>query len=318
MSYEAFSLTERVNSSNITELSLTAAFCLAARKQPTPSKDEIYEEILDKFSFRKKLAENFSQKESLKRNEKKFVRIINSELPEGFEIAPVLFSEAEKRQRELVAKEYHRTNKAFLKFIWENHQNEIVNLGFDKNFLNAIKTGHFTNVKNPPYEASIDHIMERFCGGVFTLMRTPDPVRQGRPKSFIINQFNNLVLLPHPIHKLKNDLNGAQVSIHSNKQEGYSNGIWYLMLVPKSMPGMSGFVCPPQPNKKFGIFTESYYTKTLYECAYDISPNKMETIEEKLKRQEAHKATMELVKKKKEERFAKKKQKNSQTQGSCV
>jgi|GEM_PF-6032231 len=278
-----FTLKEHVNSSNITGLSLSAAFNEKSRDQIAPTTDELYRKITRDFDYRINFAETIKERDHFINNKEKFVDLMKAELPDGFEIVPVLFSKVKRDAQGVVRKEYcGEVHKRFLRFLGENHKEELLKLGFDECFIKSLKTGILPRSENKLiYALSIDHIIERSEGGLFSIEKDEDTHNISKGShSYLVNHFNNLVLMPQKIHNLKNALNAAQCALHYNTPNA-RNGIWYLMLAPKANTSTSGFVCVPQNNnEKYGILPSGKKAKPADKSI------KMETIEEKLRNQQ--------------------------------
>jgi len=176
-------------------------------------------------------------------------------MPTGFELVPVLISRVSDEERQAVRGEFYpNISKRFIRFLGENHKKELIDLGVASGFIHSIKQGHMPRIKDSPiYDVNIDHIIECSTGGTFSRDKETDPHNSSMiHKSFIVNHFNNLVLIPQEIHKFKNYIKDAQINLYRNNLS--NDNVWFLMLTPKKMPNTSGYICHPQKNNElYGI-----------------------------------------------------------------
>jgi hypothetical protein len=166
--------------------------------------------------------------------------------PKGFRLAPVLYSRINSRQNDKTYSQFTAyVRRDFMRFLAENHAEELRTLGIAPAGIERMKAGLSpVNESGRLYEVNVDHIIERFGGGKASLTEEIDPQRPpGSGKTFLVNHFSNLLLLPKTVHELKNKLNEIQNVVQQGKPK------WVLMVVPEAAPGHSGYVAQPQKER---------------------------------------------------------------------
>lgn len=243
-------MSEKVHSGNITSISLTAAFNkgAAAAKPTPPTTEELQDKILsdmqkriDKFADKPAEQKEFVE---LKSNFEKYLKEVS--LLDNFELVPVVVNPMlDWKDLDKVYKEFDASvRKDFLNYVATNHADELKEQGASKYAINLMKAGVTSSL---PF--SVDHIMERASSDKLSVTQEIDSANPNAKKpSFLVNHFNNMVLLPNNIHELKNEIKDAQLKLYSKPDSRY-----FLMLVPKKVEGKSGFVAPKQTNEKYAM-----------------------------------------------------------------
>ena len=223
---------KKVSAANITHLTLATADPAAASTPPLSPPPSI-EELISR----------------ARRGTSDRVAAFNAalaQLPEGFALAPVLFTRIPRAVNASLESEYlFSVRPRFLKFLAETQKTALSDLGVCDHGIARMARGlDPATVDGRRYDLSVDHIIERFGSGALAARREKDPQRSDTDaESYPVNHFGNLILLPQDIHNLKNALNAAQ-GIH-NLKEGESR--WILMLVPVTTARRHGYVAAPQP-----------------------------------------------------------------------
>ncbi|MCE9508206.1 MAG: hypothetical protein K8R48_07860 [Alphaproteobacteria bacterium] len=254
-------MTKKVSADNISELSKNAGFSGSAKGAP-PTPQEMIEQIraalkarvesLAQSAAAAKAAETdpaappsafeISHQRALK-SQRNF-ELLAANVPKGFRLTPVLYSKIEHDHNDQVYDEFKKeVRRNFLKYVAAHHADELARLGICPHGLERMKKGLDPADENDMlYEVNIDHIIERSGGGKMSLQKAPDPLQPGSGKTYLVNHFDNLILLPEHVHEAKNMLNDAQQAA----QTPYGDSKWVLMLIPETGPAQSGFVAAPQ------------------------------------------------------------------------
>lgn len=170
-----------------------------------------------------------------------FEKIITT-VPEGFCLAPVLYSKIGRKQNNEVEAEFSsRVRPDFLHYLAHNYAEELGVLGICQHGIECMKKGLDPSDENGKlYYINVDHVIERAGGGDLSLQKAVDRLMPaGSTATFMVNHFSNLILLPEQVHNRKNRLNKLQKIV--NIPPGQSK--WVLMLVPEAG---TGYVAPPQ------------------------------------------------------------------------
>lgn len=267
MGLHDLALKEHVNSSNITALSLKAAFNQASKYQIIPSTESVYAKILKDFDFAIRFAKTHEEEIALQYNRGLFVELTTSRLPDGFEIVPVLSSRVFDDKIQLVRKEFNKNiDRKFTSFISFKYPYELKKLGVAEKHLNIFKNGWLPKIgEKLIYDLNRDHIIECSLAGKFATTQQDDKFNKAATSNtFIVNHFLNLLLLPQKIHQLKNSINHIQFDLYNRKN--IKNDEWFLMLIPKKNPETSGFITHPQSDeRKFGIIFNAASDKEFIE-----------------------------------------------------
>lgn len=168
-----------------------------------------------------------------------------STVPEGFELVPVLYTKIDRDHNAHIYSEFGKhVRRPFLQYVATHHANELTALGICASGIEQMKKGFDPTDENGLfYEVNIDHIVERSGGGQMSKKRGVDPLMPpGSKSTYLVNHFDNLVLMPIQVHEAKNILNDLQqaASTKNNKSA------WVLMMVPVVDAVHSGFVAQPQ------------------------------------------------------------------------
>lgn len=250
----------KVSADTITDISAAAAFSRGAGG-PAPTAEELTRqirkhmtsliELTDKKLHPQRYDDGHDRKQrpEISHGEavshlQEFDKIV-ANVPKGFRLAPVLYSRNKFDQNDDVYIEFElRIRAEFLRFLAEQHADELRSLGICESGIALMKegkepldeAGHF-------YDINIDHIIERSGSGTMGTTQDIDPARApGSPPSYRVNHFSNFILLPVQIHQIKNKLNELQRT--SEVPPGHVQ--WVLMMVPEATPGHSGYVAQPQ------------------------------------------------------------------------
>ncbi len=239
---------KRVAVDTITEITSAPDFAPAEDVPPAPSREELIAEL------RKNFSDTASQAFNCAANLEKIIK----DVPAGFDLVPVFYRRVESGKNASIQNEYlFRVRDHFLRFLAENHERELKNLGICEEGIARMKNGlDPVNEKGMLYNISIDHIIERSGCGLWGEKKEEDPARPGVAPKYRANHFGNLILLPHHVHEFKNSLNALQ----GLKALVPGEGKWILMLVPKRDAHHSGFVAPPQGpgHRLHGIHTRAH------------------------------------------------------------
>lgn len=167
-------------------------------------------------------------------------------MPEGFRLAPVLYSKLTEEQNSRIEREYlFSVRPRFLQYLARNHAQALRDLGICEHGIGRMEKGiDPATEKGMYYDISIDHIIERAGSGTMGLNRVKDPDQDGTVSDkYPPNHFANLILLPEKIHHYKNRLNSLQGM--TSLRPGESK--WILMMVPLHTDKLAASVCPGQP-----------------------------------------------------------------------
>lgn len=245
---------KRVSASTITGITSSPAFADPSIIPPVPTVDQLIAQMRDTIKTQaedaKKLqmaangSDNGSLAKSFNRSVTQLVDIdrILADVPKGFKLVPVYYSRISQAQNEIVHNEYSfHVRPSFLKFVANNHADDLRKLGICENGINRMKKGlDAADVNGEMYDLSIDHIIERSGGGYFSTTKTKDVLNPNEPERFPVNHFGNFILLTEKIHRFKNELNSIQ------KIADVGDGKWMLMMIPDRNEKQAGFVCPAQ------------------------------------------------------------------------
>lgn len=223
---------KKVSAANITHLTLATAANAAAQK-PDLSQRPSVEDLLLR-------ARNGDPARAA------VIDAAMAKLPEGFALAPVLYTRIARETNARLESEYlFNVRPRFLKFLGETQKANLRALGICEYGIARMARGLDPATEDGRrYDLSVDHIIERFGSGALSNARQKDPARpDGDAETYPVNHFGNLILMQQDIHDLKNTLNAAQ-GIH-DIAEGES--IWVLMLVPVTTARQHGYVAAPQP-----------------------------------------------------------------------
>jgi len=242
----------KVTSQNITGISLSASFNIASAKQiEVPTVSYLIKKISADFDKRIfELKNSPLEQESFRQSKERFLASVNGEIPEGFELVPVLAHPKNfKGHYEECTKEYDKTIQSqFTKFVAEKYLPYFKKMGVSKYVTRLMQEGF---ILGDAFYASIDHIIERSLAGKLAAKKAKDPNnKENNSYVSLINHFNNLVLIPQKIHNLKNTIRDAQFDLYPISEPTYM-----LMLTPKQAGGNDPeFMAQLNPNnQKFGI-----------------------------------------------------------------
>lgn len=251
-------MAKRVSADTITEITAEPAFRgRQPAESPPPSTEELIkrvrQELADRTAARKKMLTAAGPDEDPERaatalrrateDQQQFEQMIK-EVPKGFRLVPVLYSRIEPQAKADLTQEYSfHVRPRFLKFLAENHAEELKELGICDAGVERMRQGlDPANEKGEPYSVNVDHIIERNGSGVWGAQKESDPDQPGFQPKYHPNHFGNFILLPEKIHAFKNSLNDLQ---HASETPLGQNK-WILMMVPERNELHSGFVCPKQ------------------------------------------------------------------------
>ena len=258
---------KKVSADNVSELSKNAGFSGSAKGAP-PTPEEMIEQVraalkarvesLAQSAAAAKAAETdpaappsafeISYQRALK-SQRNFEQLV-ANVPKGFRLTPVLYSKIEHDHNDQVYDEFKKeVRRNFLKYVAAHHAGELSKLGICPHGIERMKKGLDPADENDMlYEVNIDHIIERSGGGKMSLQKGADLLQPpGSGKTYLVNHFDNLILLPEHVHEAKNMLNDAQQAA----QTPYGDSKWVLMLIPETGPAQSGFVAAPQDKNHY-------------------------------------------------------------------
>jgi hypothetical protein len=245
-----------ISADTITELSRE----LAPDAGSAPTASEMIE------SLRARLGENLDAARILEREERRkgpkgpfnlaanyakrdsdTLEYIMKNVPKGFRLAPVWHAPLDDNQKRLVLNDYKSVVRPFLRHVATHYPHELAALGIGRRGIRELQHGlePFDN-DHTPYNLSIDHIVERGGAGRRGVDKAFDPLNPGALKPrYLVNHFENMILLPQQVHDFKNALLHLQMPSARlrNKEQ------WVLTLAPVRDENNAGFVCPPQPAK---------------------------------------------------------------------
>lgn len=246
---------EKVSADTITELTIANALPGNGPIKAAPTTQELIDQIRTELAKRvKSLAKSMggsSQKNAFSISHDKalaelrtFERIVANP-PKGFRLAPVLYSRISAKQNDKIYTQYATyVRRDFMRFLAENHADELSALGIAPEGIKRMKTGlDPVDASGRGYAVNVDHIIQRGGGGLASMQEEVDPQRPpGSKPTYRVNHFSNFILLPKQVHELKNTLNDIQDAT----QTPLGQNKWVLMLVPEVGPGHSGYVAQPQ------------------------------------------------------------------------
>lgn len=173
----------------------------------------------------------------------KFTAVANRALhnvPDGFELKPLVYTRVSTKQNKVVYEEFRRkVRPRFYQYLAQTQKRELRAMGICEYGIRRMAKGqHPRNRDGRDYAVSIDHIIERSGAGQMSYEKAQDPLMnetykkgQTTPEIFKVNHFSNLILLPDHIHfDRKNVINEIQ-QLQKNVRPGES--IWALMMIPK-------------------------------------------------------------------------------------
>ena len=231
---------DKVSANNVCEL--TAAYAFPNHSVGTPPTSEyMIGQIHRNIYFQNKSLAKKKEQQGILEN-------IIENVPDGFKLVTVWYSRIKNSQNLEVRKEYNKNvRRAFLNYLATHHAKELYELGICENGVACMKRGTTpVNTDGMLYDVDIDHIVEKFGGGLLSRKKIVDLLRLDKKKPiFMVNHFNNLLLLPEGIHRFKNILHRIQ-DIDEIKP---GEGAWVLTLIPETNNKLSGFVSPPQTSK---------------------------------------------------------------------
>jgi hypothetical protein len=253
---------KKVSADTVTELTMAAAPTPGAGGTP-PTAEQMIDQIRSRLTLRiesldkseRRGQESAPSKKSSKtafkishsravKDLREFEKIVANP-PNGFCLAPVLYSPIEQGQNARVYSQFSsRVRPKFMRYLAENHAEELGALGICPQGIERMKKGlDPVDPSGRLYDVNVDHIIERFGGGKASLTEEVDPLMPpGSKPTYLVNHFSNFILLPTWVHELKNDLNELQGAVKT--PPGQSK--WVLMIVPQACPEHSSYVAQPQ------------------------------------------------------------------------
>ncbi|MEZ0223925.1 MAG: hypothetical protein ACAH83_05180 [Alphaproteobacteria bacterium] len=254
-------MAKRVSADTITEITSNPAFRgrqTAESPPPTTEQltDRIRQELVDRIAAARALVaadappspDPYAPRPEVRlaralEDQKQFEEMLK-EVPKGFRLSPVLYSRIDAKAKEELTQEYtYHVRPRFLKFLAENHADELKDLGICERGVERMRQGlDPVNENGLLYSVNIDHIIERNGSGVWGATKEKDPDQPDAVEKFHPNHFGNFIILPEKIHEFKNELNDIQHA--SDTPHGQNK--WVLMMVPERNATFSGFVCPKQ------------------------------------------------------------------------
>ncbi len=170
---------------------------------------------------------------------------IVAKVPNGFRLAPVLYTTIKQDQNAHIYDQFgDYVRPQFMRYLAEKHAGELSALGICQQGIDRMEKGlDPVDPNGRLYDVNIDHIIERFGGGKVSLTKEVDPLMPaGSKPTYLVNHFSNFILLPTPLHDLKNSLNELQRAANTP----YGQSKWILMMVPEVCADHSGYVAQPQ------------------------------------------------------------------------
>lgn len=254
-------MAKRVSADTITEITSNPAFRgrqTAESPPPTAEQliDRIRQDLVDRTAEARKMVASgappstdpYAPRPEVRlaralEDQKQFEEMLK-EVPKGFRLSPVLYSRIDAKAKEELTQEYSfQVRPRFLKFLADNHAEELKDLGICDRGVERMKQGlDPVNEHGLLYSVNIDHIIERNGSGVWGASKEKDPDQPDGGEKFHPNHFGNFIILPEKIHEFKNKLNDLQHA--SDTPHGQNK--WVLMMVPERNATLSGFVCPKQ------------------------------------------------------------------------
>ncbi len=137
-------------------------------------------------------------------------------IPPQFSLTEIKYTRISKEQNQKVEHEYSDyVRPRFLMFLAEKFSDDLKKLGICDHGITRMKNGldpadEHRNI----YNMTVDHIIERAGSGDWGENRALDgdiPKNSGRRATYKVNHFDNLIMLPAPIHDdIKNAINEVQ------------------------------------------------------------------------------------------------------------
>lgn len=250
---------KRVSAETITEITSAAGFFDPAHP-PSPATPPSVEDICDmiRADLKQRLEDTRAREAAgqppvkyaptaaqLEKQQQEFEELIK-DIPEGFALAPVLYSRISREENAEIHSEYQFIARPrFLRFLGENHADDLRALGIAEHGIERMKNGLDPADENGKmYDVNIDHITERAGSGLWGKSKEVDPDQPDGPAVSHANHFGNFILLPKQVHEYKNKLNDIQ---HITRTEP-GECMWTIMIVPERNDLHAGFVCQPQPD----------------------------------------------------------------------
>jgi len=195
--------------------------------------------------------------------EKEFISLVNSDIPEGFELVPVwVNSKLDQKELEETYNEFsEKVRSDFIKTVAEQNEDELKKHGFNEYAISLMKTGY---ILRSAFPYNIDHIMERADSSKLSTEKEADPnnIHSSDPVRKI-NHFNNLIMLPEKVHEFKNALKRVQLEICDGDEDNSPK--YLLMLVPKkNEDGKVNYICGKQKDiGPYAIHAQSDHDVTI-------------------------------------------------------
>ena len=232
-------MVQKVTASTIAQISAQAG----QHPDSPPSTQSLLDGIRRKLTTQDiHLSPDPSAREKRKQEQKNAFDLLLETVPDGFKLAPVLYTRIPQEQNARVQGEYTFGVRArFFQFLAREHAPDLKSLGICEHGIAKMLRGTDpSTIDGRYYDISVDHIIERSGSGRLGAHKDKDPLQQDhiQPK-YGVNHFGNLIFLPEKVHKFKNALNTMQEI--ADIKPGESR--WMLMLVPDAT---TGFVSPPQ------------------------------------------------------------------------
>lgn len=257
-------LNERVSSTNIGAISRQTCLKTSFQNKAIPKYEnvvsriksdlkqkiriatETFKNMQDSFSYEteRNVDDPFEAKlRDLIHLESELDHYLEKDLPEGFEIVPVLVN-PKLDQKKIDTARYEFDNHVrteFIKHAATNDEDLIRSHGVSQHIVDLMKTGY---IMTEAFPMNVDHVSEIANSGNLSIEKEMDPNNKGatRPTTKI-NHFNNLMLLPEDsVHEFKNVLKNIQTKIYDDDKPRY-----LLMLMPKAdRDGVRHYVAPQQ------------------------------------------------------------------------
>lgn len=223
------------------------------------------------------------------------LRALIQQVPEGFRIVPVVYSPIPSDvNRDIWTEFSDQVEPALLRRLATEDRDKLQAIGLDGDQIDEMAQGFLPTDKASgevlPWD--VDHIIERKGSGGFGLTKALDPAvshdPEGRQPHYLVNHFDNLILLHKDIHNHKNEINRAQLGpLLQRSRNGDDRPAWVAMMIPDTpektfvhVPAAEDLERFRNPDFHRGVGDEVFFTK--------MALNRLFEVEEELRDQRGY------------------------------
>lgn len=186
-----------------------------------------------------------SQKDKLKKFEEALENI-----PPQFTLSELVYTRISKEQNEKTEREYSDyVRPRFLMFLADKFPAELKKLGICDHGIKRMKNGlDPADEDRAVYNMTVDHIIERSGSGDWGHDQELDEaIHNGHRKTYKVNHFSNLILLPASIHDgIKNAINEVQELPHLKP----GDTSWAMMMVTRGRTEAECYMFVPENDEE--------------------------------------------------------------------